>query len=241
MQIDYRGFREFVRDVVLKIVIVVADVVVEVIIFGSIQDARIVIEIQTHVIGRPVSASLNVDIGALVHVEIAEHETLPVDVGIYIRCSVAAGHVDLLLRVFGRFGSAGEQSLIVAFHPGGAVDEFGETHGLYKRILDRNADFGPGVLLAFLRRDDHYAVGAADAVDGRGRGIFENRKAFDGFGRNAVQILGRNLDVVEQNERRCTASERPDAADVEFGRRSGLARRSHGDHTGQFAGKSRRQ
>ena len=199
------------------------------------------IEIQTHVIGRPVSASLNVDIGALVHVEIAEHETLPVDVGIYIRCSVAAGHVDLLLRVFGRFGSAGEQSLIVAFHPGGAVDEFGHTHGLYKRILDRNADFGPGVLLAFLRRDDHYAVGAADAVDGRGRGIFENRKTFDGFGRNAVQILGRNLDVVEQNERRGAASERPDAADVEFGRRSGLARRSHGDHTGQFAGKSRRQ
>ena len=197
VQVDRRRGGELVGDVVLEVVVVVADVVVEVVVARRVHDTRIVVEVEAHVVGRPVAAARDVDVGALVHVEVAEQHVLPVHVGVYVRCGVVAGHLYVLRRVFGILGSAGEHALVVELHPGGSVDEFRETHRLYERVLDRHADLGAGVFLALLRGDDHHAVGAAHAVDGRRGGVLEDGEALDRLGGDSVQVARRDLDVVQ--------------------------------------------
>ena len=152
----------------------------------------------------------------------------PIHVGIEVR--VGAGQVHL----------AGVVIDGARLHRVEVVDELLRAGHLrqLRRGGDAGFDFDIDLGLGFGAApggDQHDAVGAAHAVEGGGRGVFEDGEGGDVF---HIYEVHRAFDAVHQDQGIGVGAEGVDAADPEFGAGARFARVLDGYDAGEFAGEA---
>ena len=146
------------------------------------------IHAEVHEIGDFFSTSSDVEIGFLVKSEISKDFIIPIYIGVNIWVQSLGHSIHLLLREKHRSRTLVGNRLIVHLHISNSIYKFRNFRWLvnvcfYTKTNDRFLKIGTRFCL-----DNHNAIGSTCTIHGSGCSIFQNRKTFNDFRINSVQV-----------------------------------------------------
>ena len=212
-----RGARQVDVHLGHEVETVDVDVVLEVVGAVLLQDTRILVVGHRHVVTGDLTATVGIERIVLVVGHLLEHLVVPVDVGIDHGVDARDRILDLLCRIAGRDDRVVVVlRLVVHAHVGHTVDHLRQLrrHRDLRLVTERHRELALASLLG--RHGDH-TVRTLRTVEGGRRRILQNREVLDVVGLHVGQIVGRDLEAVEQDQRALGISERGDTADEELG------------------------
>ena len=192
------------------------------------------IGLQTHIICHTRTTTLKINIGTLIVVSFLKNQIIPIHIRVYIRIQSFFSIQNLFFRIFrirDRSQTSSLSRFIVSTHKGRSVCKFHYIHRTEVRCLQRNIYLRFWVFRTTFCSNQHHTIRTSVTVNSRCRSIFQQRKTFDRFCRNTVQVRGWNFHSIQQNQWGRTSSECIDTTDIKFRRRSRFSTACHRHNT----------
>ena len=183
--------------------------------------------LQTHIISNTRRTTRYVHISTLIIISTTENHVIPIYIRIDIRIDTTFCRRNDLIRItWCNYCRATRLlRLVIGAHECRSISKLRCIHRLEIRSLDRHVDRCFCIFLPMFGCNKHDAIR---------RSILQNRKTFDTFCRNTVQVPRRYFHAIQQNQWSCHTTKRIDATDIERRSRTRLTTAVRRNDTSQF-------
>ena len=192
--------------------------------------------LQTHIISNTRRTTRYVHISTLIIISTTENHVIPIYIRIDIRIDTTFCRRNDLIRITwcNCCRTTRLLRLVIGAHECRSISKLRCIHRLEIRGLDRHVDRCFCIFLPMFGCNKHDAIRTTVTIDCRCRSILQNRKTFDTFCRNTVQVPRRYFHTIQQNQWSCHTTKRIDATDIERRSRTWLTTTVRRNNTSQF-------